>query len=79
MTITVHDAKTHFSRYLAAVETGEEFIIARGKHPIARLVPLTSSIRTKRPKVGEMMDEPFSIPAEAFASLDEKEMREFGL
>lgn len=79
MTITVHDAKTHFSRYLASVEEGEEFIIARGKHPVARLVPLACSIRATRPKVGEMMDKPFAIPAGAFASLDAQERKEFGL
>lgn len=33
-------AKTHLSALLAAVERGEEFVIARGDHPAARLVPL---------------------------------------
>ena len=32
--ITTHQAKTHLSRYLAAVEQGETFLIARG--PSAR-------------------------------------------
>ena len=40
-TITTHDAKTHLSRYLAATERGEEFLIARGKRPVACLVPLS--------------------------------------
>jgi prevent-host-death family protein len=39
-TVNVHDAKTHLSRLLARVETGEEFVIARGGKPVARLVPL---------------------------------------
>jgi antitoxin (DNA-binding transcriptional repressor) of toxin-antitoxin stability system len=79
MTITVHDAKTHFSRYLAAVEGGEEFVIARGKHPVARLVPLVRSVRATRPKVGEMMDEPFTIPTGAFAPFGGQVLKEFGL
>lgn len=79
MTITVHDAKTHFSRYLAAVEAGEEFVIARGKHPVARLVPLVRPVRTARPKVGEMMDEPFEIPIGAFAPIGRQKLKEFGL
>ena len=39
-TVNVHDAKTQFSRLLARVEQGEEFVIARGGRPVARLVPL---------------------------------------
>ena len=34
-TITTHQAKTHLSRYLADVENGQEFIIARGKSAVA--------------------------------------------
>lgn len=33
-------AKTHLSALLAAVEGGEEIIIARGDRPVARLSPL---------------------------------------
>jgi prevent-host-death family protein len=39
--VTVHTAKTHLSQLLARVEAGEEIVIARGKTPIARLVPVT--------------------------------------
>lgn len=39
-TVTVHEAKTHLSRLLARVREGEEIIIAKGKHPWAKLVPL---------------------------------------
>lgn len=38
-TITIHAAKTHLSALLEEVESGEEIIIARGKDPIARLIP----------------------------------------
>ena len=34
----VHEAKTHLSRLLAQVEAGEEVVIARNGHPVARLV-----------------------------------------
>ena len=36
--IKVQYAKTHLSALLAAVERGEEIVIARGKEPVARLV-----------------------------------------
>ncbi len=36
--VNVHQAKTHLSRLLAQVESGEEIIIARSGTPVARLV-----------------------------------------
>ncbi|MFM8364910.1 MAG: type II toxin-antitoxin system Phd/YefM family antitoxin, partial [Verrucomicrobiota bacterium] len=48
MTITVHEAKTHLSRYLAEVENGLEILIARGKKPVARLVPLKEKPVSRR-------------------------------
>ncbi|MGI8602231.1 MAG: type II toxin-antitoxin system Phd/YefM family antitoxin [Verrucomicrobiales bacterium] len=79
MTITTHQAKTHLSRYLAAVERGEEFIIAKGSRPIARLVPLTPQVRAPRPRVGETVDTPMEIPDSVFAPLTEDELKEWGL
>ena len=38
-TVTTHTAKTTLSQLLARVEAGEEIVLARGKHPIAKLVP----------------------------------------
>ncbi len=35
-------AKTHLSALLAAVEAGEEVVIARGDKDVARLVPVPS-------------------------------------
>jgi len=39
-TVTVHTAKTTLSQLLARVEAGEEILVARGKEPIAKLVPI---------------------------------------
>lgn len=78
-TITTHEAKTHLSRYLAAIEQGEEFIIARGKKPVARLMPIQPTERVARPKVGEMLDAPFIIPDSAFAPLAGQELHDWGL
>jgi len=38
-TVTIHTAKTTLSQLLARVEAGEEILLARGRQPIARLVP----------------------------------------
>ncbi len=74
--ITTHEAKTHLARYLARVEAGEEIIIARGKHPIARLSPLTQAAPHPRPKVGTTLGNRFSIPDHALAPLSETSLRE---
>ena len=42
--INVHEAKTHLSRYLEQVVQGEELIIARAGHPLARLVPYEQAL-----------------------------------
>lgn len=77
--ITTHEAKTHLSRYLAEVEKGREFVIARGQKPVARLTPLEPKRRGSRPRVGEIRGEPFEFPDAAFAPLGRKELREWGL
>ncbi|MDP0491888.1 MAG: type II toxin-antitoxin system prevent-host-death family antitoxin [Verrucomicrobiota bacterium JB023] len=38
MTVTIHEAKTQLSKLIAAVEAGEEVIIARRDKPVVRLV-----------------------------------------
>jgi len=39
-TYTIHAAKTHLSRLIEEACGGEEIVIARGKEPLVRLVPL---------------------------------------
>ena len=77
--ISTHDAKTHLSRYLAAVEKGERFSIARGKTVVAMLVPVPSAPRKARPKVGRIKGKPFRFPTSAFAPLTSEELKEWGL
>ena len=38
--VNIHEAKTHLSRLLARVMSGEEIIIAKAGEPVARLVPV---------------------------------------
>lgn len=39
MLVNMHEAKTHLSRLVERVEAGEEIVIGRAGHPVARLVP----------------------------------------
>lgn len=47
MQVTIHEAKTHLSRLIAAVERGEEVVIARRDKPVVRLV-IEKPVRPKR-------------------------------
>jgi prevent-host-death family protein len=38
-TVTIHNARAKLSQLVARVEAGEEIILARGKDPVAKLVP----------------------------------------
>lgn len=37
--VNMHEAKTRLSQLIRAVEAGDEVIVARHGHPVARLVP----------------------------------------
>lgn len=47
-TVTVHEAKTHLSRLIADALAGKEVIIARGKEPAVKLVPVADIPKQKR-------------------------------
>jgi prevent-host-death family protein len=51
-TVNIHEAKTHLSKLLAKVESGEEIIIARSGKPIARLCSLVSNKKQPKRKPG---------------------------
>jgi prevent-host-death family protein len=78
MVINIHDAKTHFSKLLERVARGEEVVIARAGHPIARLVAYEPPKGSRRSgawkglvRIGSDFDAP--LPAEwvaAFGSVD---------
>jgi prevent-host-death family protein len=46
--VNVHAAKTHLSQLLARVEAGEDIVIGRAGHPVARLVPFTVPVTPRR-------------------------------
>jgi prevent-host-death family protein len=45
----IHEAKTHLSRLIERVETGEEIVIARAGRPVARLVPFRQRAQPRTP------------------------------
>ncbi len=77
--VSTHQAKTHLSQLLAAVEKGDEIVISRRNRPVAKLVPYTTRNSRKRPKVGKMTGKRFPIPDSAFAPLTKEELLVWGL
>lgn len=41
--LNIHEAKTHLSKLIEAVESGDEVVIAKAGKPVAKLVPLTAA------------------------------------
>ncbi len=76
--VATNEAKTHLSALLQSVSRGETIVIARGRKPLAKLVPYDAPDR-ERPKVGETIDEPMTVPEEALAPVSEKELQIWGL
>jgi prevent-host-death family protein len=38
--VTIHEAKTQFSKLVRRAEAGEEIVVRRGRQPVARIMPL---------------------------------------
>jgi prevent-host-death family protein len=70
-TVTIHTAKTTLSQLVARAEAGEEIILARGKVPIAKIVPY-HPVAPKR-QFGALRGK-FSIGTEFFEPLPEDEL-----
>ncbi len=49
MQYNIHDAKTHLSRLIERVESGEEVVIGRAGRPVAKLVPYRGRVQPRSP------------------------------
>jgi prevent-host-death family protein len=74
-TVTIHAAKTTLSQLLARVEAGEEIVLARGKVPIAKLVPY-QPVKPKR-EFGAFRDV-VSVGPAFFDPLPDEELAAWG-
>lgn len=79
--VTTHEAKTHLSKLLAEVETGEEIVIFRGTVPAARLLRVGPEIHAgpRRPKVGTITTSGVRFDEETFAPLCDEELALWGV
>ncbi len=47
--VNLHEAKTHLSKLIKRVELGEEIIIARAGHPVAKLTAIAPQHKPRMP------------------------------
>lgn len=69
---TIHEAKTNLSKLIEQAERGEEVIIARGKQPVVKLVPVETTPK-KRP-FGLYKHEAFELGPGFFEPLPDDEL-----
>jgi prevent-host-death family protein len=72
---TIHEAKTNLSRLIEKAHQGEEVIIARGKKPVAKIVPIGEGIRHR---VLGGFEGKITWTEGAFDPLTDEEMTEMG-
>lgn len=75
-TVTIHAAKTNLSQLLAEVERGEEIVLARGKQPVAKLVPIEAP---KKKRVPGSLKGQIEIGPEFFEPLPDEELDAWGV
>lgn len=63
--VSIHEAKTQFSKLVRRVEAGEEIVVRRGREPVARIAPLRKRGRVHgfgslkdKIRIGKDFDEP---------------------
>ena len=73
-TVNIHEAKTHLSRLVDEVYSGEEIIIAKAGKPLAKLVALTAT--AKKRKLGILKGK-LTAPEDFDAPLPEEVLASF--
>ena len=68
--VNIHQAKTHFSKYLAKLKKGETIVICNRNIPIAELRPIIQHLVKARP-IGLAKDQ-FTIPPDFFEPLPDE-------
>jgi prevent-host-death family protein len=73
----IHDAKTNLSRIIERVEHGEEIVISRAGHPVAKVVPLNRMV--ERPGRGSLRGKLVLSPDWDSAEVNEAISGDFGM
>ena len=74
MLVNIHDAKTHFSKFINQALKGEEVIIARDGKPLIRLVPYAEETQAR---IGGQFKGLIQISDDFDAPLPEEILKQF--
>jgi prevent-host-death family protein len=72
--VTIHAAKTNLSKLIKRACAGEEVVIARGKTPVVKIVPVEAEQTKVRRKPGAWKGR-FKVDDSFFEPLPEEELR----
>ncbi|MBI2982489.1 MAG: type II toxin-antitoxin system Phd/YefM family antitoxin [Deltaproteobacteria bacterium] len=74
--LNIHEAKTHLSRYLKKVAEGEEILLCKNGHPVAKIIPFPP----KKPRrlIG-LLKGKIKLTPEFFEPLTDEEFPGIGL
>lgn len=68
-TFNIHEAKTHLSRLVDEVASGEPFVIAKAGKPMAQVIPIQATQKPKR-RIG-FMKGAYTLPTN-FKEIDKR-------
>jgi prevent-host-death family protein len=69
-TYNIHEAKTHLSRLVDEVASGEPFTIAKAGKPMAEVFPISASKKKPQKRIGFMKGK-YTLP-DNFKEIDKK-------
>jgi prevent-host-death family protein len=68
--VSIHEAKTHFSRLIQRALAREEIIVSRGKEPVVKIVPIPEAKKERLPggakEIVKQISPDFDDPFEEF-------------
>jgi prevent-host-death family protein len=68
--VSIHEAKAHFSKLVRRAEAGEEIVVRRGREPVARIMPLPKRRGVRG--FGSMQGEIWMVSDEEMKKVDEE-------
>ncbi len=75
--VNIHEAKTHFSELIAAVERGEEIVIARRGKPVATVTAVDRQAAPSKKRVFGQWAGKIKVDPSFYEPMSEDELKEW--
>lgn len=73
--LNIHEAKTHLSKYLAKLKSGERIVLCKHNQPVAQITPLV--VLPTRPRPIGLAKRTFTVPPSFFEPLPDDLLEAF--